>query len=229
MARGETGGWRRTATALAVAVVGTACGGQERLPPPRPIIVHTGVRIAPDRVRLDSIRGWLQRELRNIEEDPAFLVATEAKDTAPLPWNAMELVGDTARLPVPSTVPEVQIPYMVYAHLHLMVRQERAGNWLPEDSLDDEWERERAIVSRMSDAWLFQRSIVSSPPFARLDELLYAKEYGYLDAYLLAARGEEFPRVRRRWAEENPDGLREYRRWFEKTFEREPPGIRPEG
>jgi hypothetical protein len=59
-----------------------------------------------------------------------------------------------------------------------------------------------------------------------MDELLSASEAGYLDAFLLTARPEEFADARRDWLRENPGGLDAYRTWFTASFGREPPGLR---
>ena len=53
---------------------------------------------------------------------------------------------------------------------------------------------------------------------------MYAREAGYLDAYLLTARADEFPDERARWEEERPDMIDEYRAWYGRVFEGEPPG-----
>ena len=85
---------------------------------------------------------------------------------------------------------------------------------------------ERAILSRLSDAWLYGRAAYDIPPYAPLDELLFSKENGYLDAFIFSARPEEFEEERSTWRQENPGRQEEYRRWFLETFEIEPPGLR---
>ena len=85
---------------------------------------------------------------------------------------------------------------------------------------------ERAILARVSDAWLYGRAVFDMPPYGPLDELLYSTEYGYLDAFILTARPEEFEGERREWLEANPAKEDEYRGWFAETFERAPPGLR---
>ena len=55
---------------------------------------------------------------------------------------------------------------------------------------------------------------------------MFAKENGYLDAFILTARADEFRDARRKWLDENPDGTEGYRTWFRETFERDPKGLR---
>lgn len=213
-----------TLLAAALALQGAACAGGRSLPPPRPIIVHSGVRVVPDPQRLERIDEWLRRELDNIEKDPTFLIRVTARDTAPLPWDGIEFRGDTAEIVAPRDVVEAGQVLMVYAHLRLMERMGRLAEWLPEAAEARGYDLERAIVKRLCDAWLYARTIADAPPYQRLDELLYACEYGYLDAYLLTARADEFRAERERWVREHPAAAGEYRSWFRATFGKEPPG-----
>ncbi|MEO2158156.1 MAG: hypothetical protein ABGX31_02350, partial [bacterium] len=88
------------------------------------------------------------------------------------------------------------------------------------------YELEKLIMSRLSDAWLFGRSAYDMSSYGPLDELMYAKENGYLDAFILTARATEFKSERALWAKQNPVKGSEYQAWFLKTFERKPPGVR---
>lgn len=217
----------RGSLAAGLAVHAAACGGVQSLPPPRPIIVHSGVRVVPDTQRLAKIDEWLRRELGNIEKDPTFLIEAQARDTAPLPWDALTFRGDTAQILVPRDVPDASPVLMVYAHLHLMVRMGRQAEWLPEAPDARGWALERATVRRLCDGWLYARTIADAPPYGQLDELLYACEFGYLDAYLLTARGDDFREERNEWLKESPAAAEEYRSWFRRTFGKDPPGWSP--
>lgn len=221
---------RRVALALLIVTAATAaaCATGGEMPSPRPVIIRSGVRLQPERERLVEIREWFTRALTNIQEDPAFLIRVEAQDSAPLPWETVAIQGDTAAVKVPSTVPDATPVYMVYPHQHLMARLGRIREWLPAEAVRTPWVLERSIVGRLADGWLFQRSVAAAPPYAPLDELLYAREFGYLDAFLLTARAEEFPEEREAWLEESPGELEAYRDWFRATFSREPPGLRAE-
>ena len=133
--------------------------------------------------------------------------------------------GDTANVSAQG-IPGVFGPYTIYAHLHLMVAQNRLDRWLPEAVGGDDFEIERAILSRVADAWLYQRSIFDAQPYGILDELAYAKENGFLDEFILIARPDAFVEARREWLAEDPEGRDDYVAWFQKTFERDPPGLR---
>jgi hypothetical protein len=102
----------------------------------------------------------------------------------------------------------------------------RLDEVIPEAVGMEGYELERAILARVSDAWLYGRSAFDIPPYGPLDELLYSYENGYLDAFIFTARPEEFEEERSTWLEANPGGEEEYRQWFVDTFEIEPPGLR---
>jgi len=72
---------------------------------------------------------------------------------------------------------------------------------------------------------LYQRSIFDAAPYSILDEITYANENGFLDAFILTARPGSFVEVRREWMAANPDGRADYVAWFRHTFERDPPGL----
>jgi hypothetical protein len=107
-----------------------------------------------------------------------------------------------------------------------MDTMDRLDEVLPEAVDAEGYELERAILSRISDAWLYGRAVFDIPPYAPLDELLFSHENGYLDAFILTARPEEFEEGRAAWLQENPGREEEYRGWFLQTFEMEPPGLR---
>jgi hypothetical protein len=101
---------------------------------------------------------------------------------------------------------------------------DRLDEFLPEADSAQGYELERAILNRVSDAWLYARAVFDNPPYAPLDELLFSNENGYLDAFILTARPEEFDEERATWQRENPGQQEEYGRWFLETFEKEAPG-----
>ncbi|MEE8148194.1 MAG: hypothetical protein V3T24_11360 [Longimicrobiales bacterium] len=103
---------------------------------------------------------------------------------------------------------------------------DRLAEWAPEAVELEGYDLERAILSRVSDAWFYGRSVFDLAPYGPLDELMFAKENGYLDAFILTARADEFRDARRKWLDENPDGTEGYRTWFRETFERDPKGLR---
>lgn len=222
----RSGGW----TVLGVLLVATlaACGGPPSVPPPRPLVLYSGVRLTPSQERLQEIDTWIRPQLENIREDPSFLIRTVARDTTVYPWEGLVITADTADIAMQRGMSEAQIPYMIYAHLHLMDGRGELEAWLPEASDETGYDLERAIMERTSDAWLYGRSAWDAPPYEALDEIAYATEFGYLDALIFTARPDAFVEARRAWLSENPGGIEEYRSWFVETFGREPPGLRDE-
>lgn len=223
------GGPGRIALALSAALALAACGGQTELPSPRPLIIHSGARLSPDPGRMQAIDAWVQPELTDIRENPAFLIRTLPQEEPVYPWEGLSITADTANIQMLGGVPEARVPHMIYAHLHLMQRRGEVAEWLPEEAVGVEgFELERTILERTSDAWLYGRSVWDAPPHDVLDELMYARENGFLPAMIFTARPEAYPDARRAWVEENPGGIEEYRQWFVETFGEEPPGLRQE-
>ena len=123
--------------------------------------------------------------------------------------------------------PDARVVFEIYGHLHLMARMGRQEEWLPEAPTATGYDLERAILSRISDAWLLGRTTFDTQPYAPLDELIYAKENGHLDAFIFTARPDEFAEARAEWARSKPGEAEAYRQWFLQAFSREPPGLRP--
>ncbi len=140
----------------------------------------------------------------------------------------MEIVGDTVHLKIERGAADATLVYQIYGHLYLMVKMGRQEEWLPEAPTATGYELERAILARVSDAWLLGRAVFDVAPYPPLDEIMFANEFGYLDAMIFTARPDEFGDARQAWVQENPDGIERYRAWFVATFDREPPGLRPE-
>jgi len=223
---------RRSRTGAVVALVGflAGCGAGTELPSPRPLILHSGARLSPDAQRMGEIDRWVQPQVERIREDPSFLIRTVAQREAIYPWEGIEFRGDTVEIHFLGGVAEARVPILVYAHLHLLHRRgtEALAEWMPEAADAEGYDLERAIMERVADAWLYGRAVWDAPPHQVLDEIVYARENGFLDAFLLTARPQEFADARERWIEENPDGIEDYRQWFVETFDREPPGLREE-
>lgn len=215
----------RLLPALVCTAALAACGGGEvKLPPPRPIVVTSGERIRVNPARMDSIYAWLSKENDNIEQDPTFLVKGVPAARESMPWQTLTIVGDTVSFQYDRAHPDVTTALNVYAHLHLMKKMGKLGEWLPEDSTAAGFELERAVIGRMSDAWLLGRAVFDAPAYGPLDELMYAKEAGYLDAYIFVSRPQEFAPERAEWERNRPGELEAYRTWFRKTFNHDPPG-----
>ncbi len=216
---------------LALGPLACAGGGPPELPDPRPIVVRSGERIHPDMERLREIDNWLRPQMNNIEQDPTFMVEVAMRDTPAYPWESLFIVADTAKIGVEGgKSPQAQYSYMLYAHYHLMHEMDRLDEFLPEELVyADEYTRERAIMERVAESWYYARGLYDAEAFELLEEILYANEFGHLDAFILTARPEDFPEERKAWLEEDPEGLETYRSWFVETFTREPPGLRDSG
>lgn len=216
------------AVVLAGVVGSAACGaGETELPEPRRLVVHSGERLAPAKERMEEVDAWIREQWDSIQMDPSFMIYTEAAEGPVYPWESLEVTesADTARIRVQGRSAGSQA-YTIYAHYHLMAGQDRLDKWLPEGQGADEFELEKAVLSRVADVWLYQRSILDAPPYGLLDELVYAKESGFLDEFILTARPDAFVEARRERLARQPERAEAYREWFRRTFEREPPGLR---
>lgn len=222
-------GTARAALALLLAVATTtACsGGPAPIPQPRPIVNFGGARLRPDAERMKLVNDWVTRQQRNITDDPGFLVDTRLAAEEVYPWEGLEFAGsDTVRVRLDPRASDARLVVEIYAHLHLMARMGRQEEWLPEAPTATGYALERAILARASDAWLLGRTVFDTQPYGPLDELIYATENGYLDAFIFTARPDAFGEARAAWAREKPDEAAAYRNWFVQTFNREPPGLR---
>lgn len=200
--------------------------GPRSVPAPRPIIIHSGARLRVEQERVDSINQWVTAEQQNIQQDPSFWVISEPSDDDPYPWEGLRISSDTVWVSVPTGAQDPQLVFQIYGHQHLMARMGRQEEWLPEAPDATGYELERAILSRAADAWLLGRAVYNTVPYAPLDELMYAREEGWLDAFVFTARPDEFAQARTEWARANPGRMEDYRDWFLETFNREPPGLR---
>ncbi|MGD8318803.1 MAG: hypothetical protein PVJ02_00060 [Gemmatimonadota bacterium] len=214
----------------AVALLAAACGGgPPDIPAPRPIVNFQGARIRANKDSMRQVNDWVNREQDNIVNDPAFLVQTLYAADEVYPWEGLEVGTDTVRVRMDPRAPDTRLVFEIYAHLHLMARMGRQEEWLPEAPTATGYDLERAILARTADAWLLGRAVFDTSPYGPLDELIYAKDAGFLDAFIFTARPDEFGQARAQWAREKPDRAKAYQAWFRKTFNREPPGLRAGG
>jgi len=206
-----------------------ACAsGPGMVPSPRPIVNTQGVRIQADRERMNEVNQWLTAQQRNIVEDPSFWVIARATTENVYVWEGMQVSNDSVTVQVNVTAPDSRLVHEIYGHYHLMASLNRLEEWLPEAVGAEGYDLERAIMARCADAWTLGRTVFDIAPYDPLDELIYAHDAGYLDAFLFTARPDEFAEERAEWARANPGRADEYREWFLATFNREPPGLRAE-
>jgi hypothetical protein len=215
------------AALMSVLVFLAGCAGAvPQLPQPRPIIIHSGARLRVDQERMKVVNDWVTNEQANITNDPSFMVWTEPVGGEPYPWEGHRISTDTVWTDYSRASTDARLVHEIYAHLRLMVEMGRQEEWLPEAPDAVGYELERAILLRSADAWLLGRTVFDTQPYGPLDELMYANEAGYLDAFIFTARPSEFASARAEWARANPGRTDEYRSWFLDTFNREPPGLR---
>jgi hypothetical protein len=215
----------RRLLAMAVLILGS-CTTAASLPAPRSLIVRSGARLQADRARLSEIDIWVRAQQENITMDPSFWIIENATPDEPYPWDGFTISSDTAFVLVPAVAPESGSIMAFYGHYHLMKTMERLEEFLPEAAEAEGYELEKAILTRVADAWLYGRALFDMTPYGPLDELMYAREHGFLEALILTSRPDEFTEERSAWLDANPGQQEEYRRWFLETFEREPPGLR---
>ena len=220
--------WARGPLLAFIVLTAVACAGAEPvLRDPRRLVIHSGERLAPTRERMEEIDVWVSEQWDSIRDDLSFVIIHGTQEGPAYLWETLEIneAGDTAHINYQGR-PGIMPVYLYYAHLHLMAVLDRLDRWLPEADGDTPYEIEKAILSRVADVWLYQRSIFDARPYDFLEELLYSKENDYLDAYILTARPDEFVDARRVWMEENPDARDAFIAWFRRVFERDPPGVR---
>jgi hypothetical protein len=211
---------------LIAASVGCSTGPRG-VPAPRPIIIHSGARLRVEHERMNEVNAWVTAEQANIQQDPSFWVISQPAEGDVYPWDGLRISNDTVWVSTPAASQDPQLVFQIYGHQHLMATMGRQEEWLPEAPDAVGFELERAILSRAADAWILGRAVYNTVPYGPLDELAYAKEAGYLEAFIFTARPDAFATARAEWARANPDAMDRYREWFLETFNREPPGLRP--
>jgi hypothetical protein len=214
---------------MAMALLLAACStGPRSVPTPRPIIIYSGARLRVEQERMDSVNAWVTREQANVVNDPSFWVIAEPSESDVYPWEGLQVRADSVTVQVPRVSQDPLLVHQLYGHMHLMTAMGRQEEWLPEAPEAAGYELERAILSRAADAWILGRAVYNTVPYGPLDELAYAKEAGFLDAFIFTARPSEFAPARAEWVRANPGEMERYRDWFLDTFNREPPGLRPD-
>ena len=209
-------------------LMGACAASSPTIPPPRPIVIYSGARIRVDHERMKEVNEWVTRQEENIRLDPSFWVITSNTIDEVFPWEGLRVSNDTVTVQLPLGGNDASLVYNIYAHLHLMVEMGRQEEWLPEAPTAVGYELERAILKRCAYAWVLGRTVFDTQPFGPMDELAYASESDFLDAFIFTARPNEFAADRAAWVRGNPGEMDRYREWFLDTFSREPPGLRSE-
>jgi hypothetical protein len=212
----------RIAGPLLLLGLAAACSSERPPPETRPLVISTGARLRPTSEAMAEVEKWLLPQLDSIRLDPGFLVEVVSSETDTYLWNRVEVVGsDTVRVTMSEDARGAAPAFEIYAHLHLMRAQGRLGTWLPLARSLRGFALERAFVERAADAWTYGRSVFGFSPYQPLEEVIYAKDAGQLEALLLTLRAEEFPAERSAWLAREPQGEDQLRRWYRDTFDRE--------
>lgn len=219
---------RRVLAVAGAALVSASCAAAgNQLPAPRPLVNANGVRLYADTARMEETHRWVTIADETVRQDPTFWVIYETAPEEAYPWETMELLSeDSVRIAWEQSAVDARLTYEVYAFLHLMVRMGRMEAWFPEAVGLEGYALERFIVDRTADSWLLGRAVFDLLPYRPLDEIIYAQDRGFLDAFLLTARGADFPDEKAEFERDHPGRLEEYHAWFQETFKREPPGLR---
>jgi len=228
MARRARNSLGRSGVLGALLIAGACAASGPAIPQPRSIVIFSGERIRPDYEEMQVVNEWVTREQENIQQDPSFWVIGGRSMSENYPWEGMVISAgkDSVNVRIPLAGQDGLLVYEIYGHLHLMAQRGQHEEWLPEAPAAVGYELERAILTRVADAWILGRTVYDSNPFGPLDEIAYSKDAGHLDAFIFTARPDEFATSRTEWARANPGGMEAYRDWFVNTFNREPPGIR---
>lgn len=214
-----------SAAALVAALLLAACGGPPPLPQPRTVVIFSGERLTADPERMGEVDRWLRDQQQAMERDPPFRIRLLREERPVYPWQTLEIVGDTAIISTQQTATDTDTPFMSYAHLRLMAERDELERWLPDAADARGLELERAILERTADIWLLGRAVYNTQAYGPLDELMYARERGFLDEFILTSQPERFEEERVRHFAERPEREEEFREWFQRTFERDGPGF----
>ena len=213
---------------LAFLLALSGCGGQMPALAPRSIVVYSGERLQPESERMAEVEAWLTPELDRINLDPAFLIRISPVQEEVYPWNWLEIVADTADLVLTDTAIDAEAPFLIYGYLRLMDARGALNEVYPGTVGLTGYPLERAIIERVAEVWLLGRSVFDTQPYGPLDELVYAREFGYLDEFIFATQVGRFPSEEEAYWSENPGREEAFRSWFRDTFESdEPRFIRP--
>jgi len=222
----------RSLAAVVAALLAVGCAGAGiATPSPRPLINSQGTRLAVEHDRMREVDAWVTEAAATIEQDPSFIVLSRSVPEPAYPWETFSFApDDTVKIAYEAPVPDIGTSYQIYAFLHQMRRMGRLAEWFAETAeVEDGWPLERFIVEKVADSWLLGRTTYDTPPYAPLDDLIYAQEAGMLDALVLYSQGEEYPEAVERFLEENPDGFEAFESWYREAIGGELPRKRAGG
>jgi hypothetical protein len=208
---------------LAAGLGVAGCSSATPLPQTRPVVVVSGERVRANPEAMQAVDRWLRPQLDDIDRNPTYLIRLKEDRSVVYPWDKLEIVGDTVDITLQQGFDDGQTPFLLYAHFRLMAERGGLERWLPEGVGLEGLALERAILTRIADVWLYGRSVYDTSPYGPLDEILYARENGFLDDLIFATQRERFATEGQAFYAEHPEREENFRVWFRRTFEREPP------
>jgi len=217
--RTRLGGWAVLLLSLALG----GCGGGSTVLKPRSIVNFTGERILADPEAMAQVEIWLRPQLEDIERNPSFLIRMLRENQPLYPWSRFRVLADTAQLALENNVQDAETPFLVYAHLRLMATRDELGRWLPGSEGLQGLELERAMQERIADLWLLGRSVFDTQAHGPLDEILYAREAGFLNEFILLTQPQRFEAERADYFAARPEREEAFREWFRRVFEADGP------
>lgn len=209
--------------ALLLVTLLVGCGGGTANIQPRSVINFAGERIQADPDAMAEVEAWLRPQLEDIEGNPSFLIRLLREPEPLYPWSRLHIAGDTAQLALQTAAQDAETPFLVYGHLRLMEVREELERWLPDSQELAGIEVERAMLERVSDLWLLGRSVFDTQAHGPLDEIMYAKEGGFLKEFILLTQPQRFAEEREAHFREHPEREEAFREWFLSVFESEGP------
>jgi hypothetical protein len=211
------------AAVLLLLLLAAGCGGGTTMLQPRSVVNFAGERIQADPEVMAEVEAWLRPQLDDIERNPSFLIRLLREPEPLYPWSRLQIQADTAQLALQSAIQDAETPFLVYGHLRLMESRGELERWLPGSEALEGLELERAMLERISDLWLLGRSVFDTQAHGPLDEIMYAREGGFLDEFILATQGERFAQEREAHFRDRPEREEAFREWFLRVFEAEGP------
>lgn len=208
---------------LLLVILTAGCGGGTVTIQPRSVVNFTGERIQADPEAMAEVEAWLRPQLEDIEGNPSFLIRLLREPEPLYPWSRLHIAGDTAQLALQTAAQDAETPFLIYGHLRLMEVRGELERWLPDSQELSGLELERAMLERVSDLWLLGRSVFDTQAHGPLDEILYAREGGFLDEFILFAQPRRFAEEREGHFREHPEREEAFREWFLSVFESEGP------
>lgn len=172
------------------------------------------------RTMLDTARALYA----DLQEDPLVMYITPAgrekvsaaDPEASYPWNVVAVVDDsTADLQrLPANLREADRAYYNYAVQRMRVV--RGAD--PDVPCDSVLALEEVAVGSFVDGWILSRTLFGGPPFAPLDELVFARHAGLLRPLLARRNDRHVGACAGQWADDNVERVAAYEAWRLEKF-----------